>query len=87
MQSGLGVMGEAGPEAIMPLTRGRGGKLGVQASGGGGVLQISLGPGLQAEWLQEAEGRSIQITQAGIAQNNKAMPEMVKAISARPRVR
>jgi len=30
---GLGVMGEAGPEAVMPLTRGPGGKLGVQASG------------------------------------------------------
>ncbi|WP_397448128.1 phage tail tape measure protein [Pseudomonas sp. NA-150] len=30
-----GVMGEAGPEAIMPLTRGSNGKLGVQAVGGG----------------------------------------------------
>jgi uncharacterized phage infection (PIP) family protein YhgE len=29
----LGVMGEAGPEAIMPLTRGRDGKLGVRAEG------------------------------------------------------
>lgn len=32
-----GVMGEAGPEAVMPLTRGRDGKLGVQASGGGDI--------------------------------------------------
>ena len=32
----LGVMGEAGPEAILPLSRGRNGKLGVQASGAGG---------------------------------------------------
>jgi len=32
---GTGLMGEAGPEAILPLTRGPGGKLGVQASGGG----------------------------------------------------
>jgi lambda family phage tail tape measure protein len=31
-----GVMGEAGPEAIMPLTRGANGKLGVVASGGSG---------------------------------------------------
>jgi phage-related minor tail protein len=31
-----GLMGEAGPEAIMPLTRGPGGRLGVDASGGGG---------------------------------------------------
>ena len=33
---GLGVMGEAGPEAIMPLSRGSNGKLGVQMEGGGG---------------------------------------------------
>ena len=33
---GVGLMGEAGPEAIMPLSRGPGGKLGVMASGGGG---------------------------------------------------
>jgi len=31
----MGEMGEAGPEAIMPLTRGPNGKLGVQAMGGG----------------------------------------------------
>jgi lambda family phage tail tape measure protein len=31
---GLGVMGEAGPEAIMPLKRGKNGKLGVQVEGG-----------------------------------------------------
>jgi lambda family phage tail tape measure protein len=29
-----GLMGEAGPEAVMPLTRGADGKLGVQSSGG-----------------------------------------------------
>ena len=32
-----GLMGEAGPEAIMPLKRGANGKLGVEASGGGGA--------------------------------------------------
>lgn len=31
-----GLMGEAGPEAIMPLSRGSDGKLGVRAQGGGG---------------------------------------------------
>lgn len=36
---GLGVMGEAGPEAIMPLKRGSDGKLGVAASGGNGGSQ------------------------------------------------
>lgn len=37
MRGGLGLMGEAGPEAIMPLTRGADGSLGVRAQGGGGV--------------------------------------------------
>ena len=36
MRGATGLMGEAGPEAIMPLTRGADGRLGVQASGGGG---------------------------------------------------
>lgn len=41
MANGMGLMGEAGPEAVMPLRRGSNGKLGVQASGtGGGVVVI-----------------------------------------------
>lgn len=34
MRGGTGLMGEAGPEAIMPLTRGADGRLGVRSSGG-----------------------------------------------------
>ena len=37
MRGGTGLMGEAGPEAIMPLTRGPDGSLGVRAQGGGSV--------------------------------------------------
>jgi lambda family phage tail tape measure protein len=37
MRGGAGLMGESGPEAIMPLARGRDGKLGLRTSGGGGV--------------------------------------------------
>lgn len=33
MRGGTGLMGEAGPEAIMPLTRGADGKLGVRSAG------------------------------------------------------
>lgn len=36
MRNGTGLMGEAGPEAIMPLTRGPDGRLGVAAPGGRG---------------------------------------------------
>lgn len=35
MRGGVGLMGEAGPEAIMPLERGPDGRLGVSARGGG----------------------------------------------------
>ncbi|WP_136650721.1 phage tail tape measure protein [Paracoccus aeridis] len=36
MRGATGLMGEAGPEAIMPLRRGADGRLGVAAPGGGG---------------------------------------------------
>lgn len=42
MRNGTGLMGEAGPEAIMPLTRGADGKLGVQAAGGGQPIHITM---------------------------------------------
>ena len=37
MRGGTGLMGEAGPEAIMPLARGADGRLGVKAGGGQSV--------------------------------------------------
>ena len=37
MRGGTGLMGEAGPEAIMPLARGPDGRLGVRGAGGGAV--------------------------------------------------
>ncbi|RGA14645.1 phage tail tape measure protein, partial [Klebsiella pneumoniae] len=41
---GAGVFGEAGPEAIMPLTRAGDGSLGVRAVGGGQNAGVSEGP-------------------------------------------
>lgn len=40
MGKNLGLMGEAGPEAIMPLQRGSDGRLGVAAAGGGGTVNV-----------------------------------------------
>ena len=37
---GTGLMGEAGPEAIMPLKRDSNGNLGVRAGGGGGNVDV-----------------------------------------------
>lgn len=54
--SSLGIMGEAGPEAIMPLKRGRGGKLGVIAQGGGaGNITVNV----------DASGSSVEGDDAG----------------------
>ncbi|MDV1808169.1 phage tail tape measure protein [Enterobacter hormaechei] len=43
-KGGAGIMGEAGPEAIMPLTRAPDGNLGVRFIGGGGGQSVSSAP-------------------------------------------
>jgi hypothetical protein len=56
----IGLMGEAGPEAVMPLRRGLGGRLGVDASGIGGAqgpapqvnVIINTPPGVEAQTQQ-----------------------------------
>ena len=55
----LGIMGEAGAEAILPLSRGSYGKLGVQATGGGTSVVVNVdasGSNVQGD---EAEGRQL----------------------------
>lgn len=42
MRGGRGLMGEAGPEAIMPLARGADGRLGVANSGGGRATHVTV---------------------------------------------
>jgi hypothetical protein len=42
MRGGRGLMGEAGPEAILPLARGADGRLGVQAGGGGRPVSVVM---------------------------------------------
>ncbi|MCA3436667.1 MAG: phage tail tape measure protein [Rhodobacter sp.] len=59
MRGGQGLMGEAGPEAILPLSRGADGRLGVQSAGGGGrgvsvVMNVST-PDVQG--FQRSQGQ------------------------------
>tara|TARA_R110002020_G_scaffold474099_2_gene704499 strand:- start:3247 stop:5562 length:2316 start_codon:yes stop_codon:yes gene_type:complete len=53
-----GLMGEAGPEAIIPLSRGSDGSLGVRADGmgggGGSVVQITYAPVIDARGADQA---------------------------------
>lgn len=55
----LGLMGEAGPEAVMPLRRGSDGKLGVAAGGGSGVSVVinDMRSSQTAERPEVKEGR------------------------------
>ncbi|MGB2832993.1 MAG: hypothetical protein WBC07_08550 [Methylotenera sp.] len=63
---GAGVFAEAGPEAIMPLSRGADGKLGVKSSGTGGMNVVvnlieSPGNGGQVNQKQEGENLTLEI--------------------------
>lgn len=55
MANGAGLMGEAGPEAVMPLTR-KNGKLGVEASGGQMVVNIYNQSGASVETQKRNDG-------------------------------
>lgn len=58
MAGGLGLMGEAGSEAILPLKRGADGRLGVAASGGSGGPKIVFNVTAQdATSFQRSEGQ------------------------------
>jgi phage-related minor tail protein len=57
MKSGTGLMGEAGPEAIVPLARGRDGKLGIR--GGGGGINVTVN-------ISTPDARSFQQSQSQI---------------------
>ncbi len=67
---GLGIAGEAGPEAIMPLARGADGSLGVQMVGGsqagGTVVQISAPMSITVE---DRSSEGMQLDTAALEQN------------------
>lgn len=60
MRGGTGLMGEAGPEAIMPLTRGADGKLGVRSAGGGRPVSVVMN-------ISTPDAQSFQRSQGQIA--------------------
>ena len=63
-----GVMGEAGPEAIMPLTRTSSGKLGVLAAGGGSGTAISISAPVTVV-TEDRSSEGMQIDQQALSKN------------------
>lgn len=87
---GAGLMGEAGPEAIMPLRRGADGSLGVVASGGGGsnvsvqVINNSNAQATTNETVDSRGNRRIEVvigdmTAGEISRNGSASQKSIKS--------
>lgn len=72
---GAGLMGEAGPEAIIPLTRTADGKLGVKQVGGGG----GSGDGVSVSVVVNADGSSGVSTQGDDARFGQQLGDAIKA--------
>ncbi len=80
MARGMGVMGEAGPEAIMPLQRGADGKLGVRAGGGGqGGVVINQTITIDARGADPAVDQKIRA--AITIATKQAQAEMLDAVN------
>lgn len=85
---GLGVAGEAGPEAIMPLARGADGSLGVQMMGGGSgstIVQVSVPVAVALE-DRSSEGMELDPTafQQNMERQMQGVAERAIASSWRP---
>ena len=73
MANGMGLMGEAGAEAILPLKRGSDGKLGVKAQGGGTNIVVNVDASGSAVEGDETEGRAL-----GLALSVAIETELIK---------
>lgn len=60
LTGGMGLMGEAGPEAILPLSRGADGRLGVSAGAGAAPISVTVN-------VSTPDARSFQRSEAQIA--------------------
>lgn len=71
MRGGTGLMGEAGPEAIIPLARGPNGKLGIRGGGGGSAnvtINIST-PDVQS--FRQSQGQVSAMMARAIARGQR----------------
>jgi hypothetical protein len=88
MRGGVGIMGEAGPEAIMPLER-VGGKLGVRSTGSSEptVIRLEMSPDVEGRIVAEAVNRSamqtVQIVSVATSEQQKGLRGSVNTLSER----
>lgn len=92
---GLGVMGEAGPEAIMPLKRDSQGNLGVRGGGGSVEVVVNNYSGERAEARETTDGRGNRRVEVLVGDmvadqmstNNSSIQQaMMTGFGARPRI-
>jgi phage-related minor tail protein len=73
MRGGLGLAGEAGPEAILPLARGADGRLGVKAQGGGSVNVTFNVTTQDAQSFRRAEAELSAMLARAVARGQRGM--------------
>jgi lambda family phage tail tape measure protein len=72
LRGGAGLMGEAGAEAIMPLARGRDGKLGVRGGGGSTNVTVNIStPDVQG--FRQSQGQVAAMLQRAVARGQRIM--------------
>jgi phage-related minor tail protein len=65
------LMGEAGPEAIMPLSRGSDGKLGVRMGGGGGASVTVNISTPDAQSFRQSQGQVAAMVARAVERGNR----------------
>lgn len=88
MANGAGLMGEAGPEAVMPLRRLPGGRLGVESTGrGGGSNVISFAPVTTITVQGNADKDTISQIKAELDRRDRALKEQIPGLVTKAQVR
>ena len=79
-RGGVGMMGEAGPEAIMPLKRGPSGRLGVEATGagGGGNQNVTVNVSVEGGGSPQMQGDMGKASELGKAVANAVRAELLQ---------
>lgn len=92
----MGLMGEAGEEAVMPLARGPDGSLGVQMHGGVAssqgqtvtlVVRAEEGDMFRPTVEAIADNSAVNVVTVGLTEFNEQLPDRVQEINSDPRAR